>query len=245
MCCRIPNSASTLLEVILIPACWADQDNQRESRPSFSTLLERAGSSGVLKENPGHSDRTPRSIEFGLIQAIHINFTFPISHHYYDEMVGHGSRIGIHFPTLSPHPDLWSQLMTISVPSPYIPHQDWVVLDCFEQFTIAWAFQCLITIIMNVWIRSRWDLNMLDELLTTTYFGVIEGCMFVLILGLNPHLIPRLIEFGLLQAMHMSWDWNSLFNPSPITTSWLFEFWVTGWQFDTKPLHSTPRLERQ
>ena len=36
------------------------------------------------------------------------------------------------------------QVLIISVPGPYAPHQDWLCLDWFKPFTSAWPFQCLI-----------------------------------------------------------------------------------------------------
>eukprot|EP00956_Cyclotella_meneghiniana_P028936 scaffold68811_cov38-Cyclotella_meneghiniana.AAC.1 len=65
---RIKNSARTPLDFVL--NSYADQVEQRQSMRSASTPLggEFSGSSGVLAENSGHSERQR---EFGLIWAIH------------------------------------------------------------------------------------------------------------------------------------------------------------------------------
>ena len=82
----------------------------------------------------------------------------------------------------------------------YLSHQDWVSLDPFNEITSAWPFQCLIICIMNGWTRLRLEFIIHNHHHTLTFESQV-----VTISGSCPLCFtPRLSEFGLIQAIHIS-----------------------------------------
>ena len=82
----------------------------------------------------------------------------------------------------------------------YLSHQDWVSLDPFNEITSAWPFQCLIICIMNGWTRLRLQFIIHNHRHTLTFESQV-----VTISGSCPLcFIPRLSEFGMIQAIHIS-----------------------------------------
>ena len=148
---------------------------------------------------PAYPLFTPRLSVFGLIQAIHISTTLPISNHQYVKWLDN-IEIGIHPPQPSPHTHFRvTRVMKISAPGPYVSHQDWVCTDWFSHFISAPPFQSLINSIMNG-IRQRLRL---EFGLSNGRYNPFSSHEWVQIwLGPNPLFAPRLSMFGLIQAIH-------------------------------------------
>ena len=97
-------------------------------------------------------------------------------------------------------PAFESWVVTILAPVPYVSHQDGVCLDWFKKFTASQPFQCLIISIMNGkrMLRLVYGLqNGHHKMLFSHGWGQswLDSCLLF---------TPRLREFGLIRAIHIS-----------------------------------------
>ena len=110
-----------------------------------------------------------------------------------------------------------SRMVTISAPvGPYVSPQNGEWLDWFKQFTSAWPFQCLTISIIN----GQRRLRLVSGLWNGRHNLFLSHGQGQSWLGLCPIFTPRLSDFGLDHAIHIS-------STLPISHHW-YNKWLSN-----------------